>query len=59
MGGVFSSTSSQEARLHFVSLGLVVLDELHFPDRETLYDVPGGSGAFGTCSLFFTQCEPC
>ena len=30
----------------FVSLGMVVLDELRFPDRPSLYDVPGGSGAF-------------
>lgn len=30
----------------FVSLGMVVLDELQFPSRETLYDVPGGSGAY-------------
>lgn len=30
-----------------VSLGMVVLDELRFPDRDTLYDVPGGSGTFG------------
>jgi hypothetical protein len=45
MGEVFSTSS--KVRPHFVSLGLVVLDELHFPDRDTLYDVPGGSGAFG------------
>ena len=30
----------------FLSLGIVVLDELHFPSRETMYDVPGGSGAY-------------
>lgn len=33
--------------LHFVSLGMVVLDELRFPTRETLHDVVGGSGAYG------------
>ena len=30
-----------------VSLGMVVLDELRFPDRDTLHDVPGGSGTYG------------
>lgn len=30
-----------------LSLGMVVLDELRFPDRDTLYDVPGGSGTYG------------
>lgn len=32
----------------FVSLGMVVLDELRFPSRETLFDVPGGSGLYGS-----------
>lgn len=32
----------------FVSLGMVVLDELHFPSSATMYDVLGGSGAFST-----------
>lgn len=32
----------------FVSLGMVVLDELHFPSKPTLLDVPGGSGLFGS-----------
>lgn len=31
----------------FVSLGMVVIDELHFPSREPLIDIPGGSGAYG------------
>lgn len=31
----------------FLSLGLIVLDELHFTDRESLYNVTGGSGAYG------------
>lgn len=32
----------------FVSLGMVVLDELRFPHAPTMYDVTGGSGAFST-----------
>ncbi|KAH8897544.1 carbohydrate/purine kinase [Thozetella sp. PMI_491] len=30
----------------FVSLGMVVLDELRFPNAPTLHDVVGGSGAY-------------
>lgn len=30
----------------FVSLGMVVLDEMHLPDGTVLHDVPGGSGLF-------------
>ncbi|KAF6843583.1 PfkB family carbohydrate kinase [Colletotrichum musicola] len=32
----------------FVSLGMVVLDEIHFPDGRVLRDVPGGSGFYAT-----------
>lgn len=32
----------------FVSLGMVVLDELRFPQAPTMRDVTGGSGAFST-----------
>lgn len=32
----------------FVSLGMVVLDELRFPHAATMHDVPGGSGPFST-----------
>jgi hypothetical protein len=42
-----SSASHGAEPPRFLSLGLVVLDELHFMDRESLYDVPGGSGAYG------------
>lgn len=28
-------------------MGMVVLDELCFPDGETLEDIPGGSGTYG------------
>lgn len=34
----------------FVSLGMVVLDELRFPKSPTMYDVAGGSGAYSTVS---------
>ncbi|KAJ0303142.1 hypothetical protein COL5a_005844 [Colletotrichum fioriniae] len=32
----------------FISLGMVVIDELRFPDGRVLRDVPGGSGFYGT-----------
>ncbi|KXH63345.1 PfkB family carbohydrate kinase [Colletotrichum salicis] len=32
----------------FISLGMVVLDELRFPDGSVLRDVPGGSGFYST-----------
>ncbi|KAJ8132128.1 hypothetical protein O1611_g1495 [Lasiodiplodia mahajangana] len=32
----------------FVSLGMVILDELRFPRREPVIDVPGGSGLYAT-----------
>ncbi|TDZ54958.1 Protein MAK32 [Colletotrichum trifolii] len=32
----------------FMSLGMVVLDEIHFPDGRALHDVPGGSGFYST-----------
>ncbi|OHE97516.1 PfkB family carbohydrate kinase [Colletotrichum orchidophilum] len=32
----------------FISLGMVVLDELRFPDGRVLRDVPGGSGFYST-----------
>ncbi|TDZ39071.1 Uncharacterized protein C8035_v005678 [Colletotrichum spinosum] len=32
----------------FMSLGMVVLDEIHFPDGRVLHDVPGGSGFYST-----------
>ena len=34
----------------FLSLGMVVPDELHIPKRATMYDIPGGSGAYGKSS---------
>ncbi|KAJ5682454.1 hypothetical protein N7462_005619 [Penicillium macrosclerotiorum] len=32
----------------FTSLGLVVLDEVHFPERTALYNILGGSGTYAT-----------
>ncbi|KAI1848612.1 hypothetical protein JX265_011534 [Neoarthrinium moseri] len=34
--------------LHFVSLGMIVLDELHLPSGDILQGYPGGSGAYST-----------
>lgn len=43
----------------FVSLGMVVLDELRFPNAPTMYDVVGGSGAYSTVgSLVYLVCGP-
>ncbi|KAI0595973.1 Ribokinase-like protein [Biscogniauxia sp. FL1348] len=36
------------AHIRFVSLGLVVLDELRLPSGTILYDIVGGSGAYST-----------
>ncbi|RTE71865.1 hypothetical protein BHE90_013729 [Fusarium euwallaceae] len=41
----------------FVSLGMVVLDEIRFPSRETLYDVPGGSGLYATLGARIIQSQ--
>jgi hypothetical protein len=48
-----SSLAALSCDVVFVSLGMVVLDELRFPGREPLYDIIGGSGAYGinTCSV--------
>lgn len=43
--------SSSEPGPDFVSLGMVVLDELQFPNRSWLTNVPGGSGLYGVLSL--------
>lgn len=42
-----SSASHGTEPPRFLSLGMVVLDELHFTDRESLYNIAGGSGAYG------------
>ncbi|KAI8665873.1 PfkB domain-containing protein [Fusarium keratoplasticum] len=42
------SVQPQSSSPTFVSLGMVVLDEIRFSSRETLYNVPGGSGLYAT-----------
>lgn len=37
----------QASDICFTSLGLVVLDEIRFPNRAPLNDVLGGSGTYG------------
>ena len=39
--------------IRFVTLGLVVLDELHFAFKRPLIDVVGGSGAFSMYHSLF------
>ncbi|KAJ9157649.1 Carbohydrate/purine kinase [Pleurostoma richardsiae] len=46
MAAPAGTTNEQPPRPAFVSLGMVVLDELRAPGRSPLYDVLGGSGAF-------------
>ena len=45
----------------FVSLGMVVIDELRFPGQQPLIDVLGGSGAYSTLGarLFSSECPKC
>ena len=43
---VTSSPICEKQRAHFVTLGMVVLDELHFPNQEPIKDIIGGSGAY-------------
>lgn len=35
----------------FVSMGMTILDELRFSHQNTVFDVPGGSGLFGTSAF--------
>lgn len=51
------SKSAQNPDPIFVSLGLFVLDELRFPSRATLFDVPGGSGIYGTPSSLIISAQ--
>ena len=45
---VAEADAPQPLRIKFASLGLVVLDEIHFPSKATQNDVVGGSGSYGT-----------
>jgi hypothetical protein len=42
-----SATTSEEQQCLFMTLGMVVLDELHFPAQDPIMNVIGGSGAYG------------
>ncbi|KAJ8112257.1 hypothetical protein ONZ43_g5434 [Nemania bipapillata] len=42
----------------FVSLGMVILDELRFPHLETVTDVPGGSGLYATLGARLFKASP-
>ncbi|KAL9058675.1 MAG: hypothetical protein Q9206_001833 [Seirophora lacunosa] len=41
-----SIDETQSPKIKFVSLGLVVLDEIHFPARQIQKNILGGSGAY-------------
>ena len=43
----WSSKEEVPSTISFLSLGMVVLDELHFPGKKPLTDIIGGSGAYG------------
>jgi len=40
----------------FTSLGMLILDRVHFPSGKTFDDVLGGSGAYGTPSNPISRC---
>ncbi|OBT44093.1 hypothetical protein VE00_04503 [Pseudogymnoascus sp. WSF 3629] len=51
MGSYFSRIASapaseEEQQCLFVTLGMIVLDEIHFPAQDPIKDVIGGSGAY-------------
>jgi len=47
MGSILSTAADRgREKITNVSLGMIVLDELRFPGKEPLYDVPGGSGLY-------------
>ncbi|KAK4221082.1 hypothetical protein QBC38DRAFT_149219 [Podospora fimiseda] len=41
-------STGPETQIRFISLGMVVLDEIRFPNGKTLFDVPDGSGLYST-----------
>lgn len=47
----------QEQDISFVSLGLVVLDEIRIPTREPLTYILGGSGSYGESTILY-QVQP-
>jgi hypothetical protein len=51
MGSYFSRIASapaseEEQQCLFVTLGMIVQDEIHFPAQDPIKDVIGGSGAY-------------
>ncbi|OCL13399.1 pfkB family kinase [Glonium stellatum] len=42
------SKEHPQQEVSFVSLGMVLLDELHVPGKSPIFDVIGGSGGYGT-----------
>ena len=48
MGSWISNEEPHQVSILFVSLGMVILDELRFPGQRPLVDVLGGSGAYST-----------
>jgi hypothetical protein len=46
----------QAANISFTSLGLVVLDDIRFPNRAPLTDILGGSGTYGDSPSFDFVC---
>ncbi|KUJ11849.1 pfkB family kinase [Mollisia scopiformis] len=48
MGSWFSGPQAPDVVVTFVSLGMVVLDELRFPGKKLISDVMGGSASYGT-----------
>jgi len=45
------SPSPQRLDIKFLSLGMVVLDDLRFPDKAPLLNIMGGSGTYGVYPL--------
>jgi hypothetical protein len=56
MGQYWSQLFSHGSPI-FVSLGMIVLDEVHFPQDKSLYDVPGGSGLYGLAVPLRKSCR--
>lgn len=47
--GAYFPMPLEDKDLVFVSLGMVVLDEIRFPNGPALYNVAGGSGLYSMC----------
>lgn len=49
--GPAATTAGEPSAPGFVSLGMVVLDEIRFPDGRVLRDVAGGSGFYSALTF--------